>query len=211
MPEAARIATPDREVILARVRAERRQFLRVRIQLSGRLFSPADNCESPCRLVDISAGGALVSCLFVPAEGAQVILYVDDFGRLEATVSRVGQAGFGVRFQCSPLKREKIVEHLMVYLNRDLLDASEMRRHDRTPASGIARFTRTDGAVVNCQVLDLSLSGVSLRTEVKPPLGEIVNIGQTSGRVVRHHDNGIAIEFLGSGRASAPMPLRMSR
>jgi hypothetical protein len=45
-------------------------------------------------------------------------------------------------------------------------------------------------------VLDLSLSGVSLKTECRPLIGEMVLIGQTAGRVVRHHENGIALEFV---------------
>ena len=58
---------------------------------------------------------------------------------------------------------------------------------------------------MGCEVLDLSLSGVSLRTETKPPIGEVVLIGQMAGRVARHHDSGIGIEFVGSPheRASA--------
>jgi hypothetical protein len=35
-----------------------------------------------------------------------------------------------------------------------------------------------------------------LQTSVRPPLGEIVHVGQTYGRVVDHHDGGIAIRFL---------------
>ena len=65
---------------------------------------------------------------------------------------------------------------------------------------GLARFTRANGDVVSCEVLDLSMSGVSLETVSRPPLGEVVLIGQMAGRVARHHDNGIAIEFM------TPMP-----
>ena len=53
-----------------------------------------------------------------------------------------------------------------------------------------------DGEIVNCEVLDLSLSGVSLGTEMRPPIGEFVLIGQMAGRVVRHHDTGIGITFV---------------
>ena len=47
-------------------------------------------------------------------------------------------------------------------------------------------------------MLDLSLSGVSLKTMARPPIGETVLIGHSAGRVVRHHENGVAIEFVGS-------------
>jgi hypothetical protein len=60
----------------------------------------------------------------------------------------------------------------------------------------MARFTRANGDVVNCEVLDLSLGGVSLATEVRPQLGELVLIGQMAGKVARIHERGIAIEFV---------------
>jgi hypothetical protein len=34
----------------------------------------------------------------------------------------------------------------------------------------MARLTRAIGNVVNCEVIDLSLPGVSLTTEVRPPI-----------------------------------------
>jgi hypothetical protein len=71
-----------------------------------------------------------------------------------------------------------------------------LRRHERVDGEGIAHFTRSSGQIIACEVLDLSLSGVSLKTDIRPPMGEVVLIGQTAGRVVRHHDNGIAIEFV---------------
>jgi len=46
-------------------------------------------------------------------------------------------------------------------------------------------------------VLDLSVSGVSLKTNMRPPIGEFVLIGQMAGRVARHHEQGIGIEFVG--------------
>jgi len=195
MPGLALAMAIDREDIVARAKAERRQYSRVRVELSGRLFVPLDSREARCQIVDLSPGGAQIVSEFVPPADCQVILYIDGFGRFEGIVARPMDGSFGVRFQCSVLKREKIAEQLTLYMNRDLVDETVARRHDRTPTKGLARFTRANGDVVSCEVLDLSLSGVSLKTEARPPLGEVVLIGQTAGRVVRHHENGVAIEF----------------
>ena len=46
-------------------------------------------------------------------------------------------------------------------------------------------------------MLDLSLTGVSVRTEHRPPVGEHILIGHRAGRVARHHTDGMGIEFLG--------------
>lgn len=207
MPGLALAMTADREKVVARAKAERRQYLRVRVDLTGRLFIPSDSREARCKVVDLSPGGAQVVSEFVPPVDTQVILYIDGFGRFEGVVARPLEGSFGVRFQCSALKREKIAEQLTVYLNRDLVDESVVRRHDRAPTKGLARFTRANGEIVNCEVLDLSLSGVSLKTDARPPLGEVVLIGQTAGRVARHHDNGIAIEFVNlQSEKPAPEP-----
>jgi hypothetical protein len=84
-----------------------------------------------------------------------------------------------------------------------------VRRHERTTAPGFAHFTRANGEMIPCEVLDLSLSGVSLKTETKPRVGETVVIGHMSGRVVRHLESGIAIEFaIVPTPKQEPMPIR---
>jgi hypothetical protein len=196
MPGLALAMTAERENVVARARAERRQYQRVRVEAAGRLFVPADGREAHCQIADLSPGGAQVVCEAIPRANEQVILYIDGFGRFEGAVVRPSETGFGVRFQCSTLKREKIAEQLTVYMNRDLSEPTVVRRHERAPTKGAARFTRANGDVVACEVVDLSLSGVSLKTDARPPMGEIVLIGQSAGRVVRHHQNGIAIEFV---------------
>jgi hypothetical protein len=55
---------------------------------------------------------------------------------------------------------------------------------------------------VKCEVVDISVGGVSLRTDVKPPIGEFVLIAQIAGRVARHHGDGIGIQFVGQEKAS---------
>jgi hypothetical protein len=126
---------------------------------------------------------------------------MDGFGRLEATVVRAAKGdlngnSFGVRFNCSALKRERIAEQLALYISSGTIDQAALRRHERAPTKGLARFTRANGDVVNCEVLDLSLGGVSLLTDARPQIGELVLIGQMAGRVARIHENGIAIEFV---------------
>jgi hypothetical protein len=190
----------DREAVIARAKADRRRYRRVAVDLGGRIFIPGDQREAPCKVFDLSPGGARISCEFELPAGTTVILYVDDFGRFEGTIVRLSGGDFGVQFVCSALKRERVAEQLTVFLNKDLVDESALRRHDRKPTRGLARFTRTSGEIVSCEVLDLSMSGVSLQTVARPPIGEVVLIGQMAGRIARHHESGIAIEFV------TPMP-----
>jgi CheY-like chemotaxis protein len=51
------------------------------------------------------------------------------------------------------------------------------------------------GEEFDCRVLDLSLSGAALEIDARPPIGERVRVGRTEGTVVRHTNEGIAVEF----------------
>jgi hypothetical protein len=187
----------DIEQILVKLRAERRRFKRVRVDLPGRLFVPEEAREARCTVANLSPGGAVLDCEIAPDQETPVVLYIDGFGRFEGNVSRREGSTVGVTFHCSALKRERIAEQLTLFLNKALVDGSLLRRHERAPTKGFTRFTRADGQLVRCEVLDLSTSGVSVKTDVRPPVGEYVLIGQMAGRVARHHESGVGIEFVG--------------
>ncbi len=192
----------DAEPVVAKAGAERRRFRRVRVDLPGRLFVPSDAREARCTISDLSPGGAAIVCEMIPEAGTPVILYVDGFGRFEGNVVRRDGYGFGIAFICTPSKRERTAEQLILFLNKALVDESVMRRHERSNQKGFARYTRADGQIVHCEVMDISVGGVSLRTDVKPPIGEFVLIAQIAGRVARHHADGIGIEFVGQEKAA---------
>lgn len=196
---AHRLALKTEDPVLEKARAERRRFRRVRVDLGGRIFVPTDNREAVCKVVDMSPGGASIECEVVPATSTPIILYVDDLGRFEGAVVRTSAAGFVVRFSSTQLKRERTAEQLTLLLNKELVGDADIRRHERISSNALARFTRSDGTSVKCEVQDFSISGVSLKTEVKPAVGEFVLIGQLAGRVVRHHADGVGVEFVGLG------------
>ena len=102
------------------------------------------------------------------------------------------------------MKRERIAEQLTLFVKDELVVGQMLRRHDRTLTKGITHFTCADGQLVACKVLDLSVSGVSLITNKRLPIGEFVLIGEIAGCVVRHHDQGIGIEFVGQSERAAP-------
>jgi hypothetical protein len=198
------MAMKDAEPVVAKAGAERRRFRRVRVDLPGRLFIPSDSREARCTIADLSPGGAAIMCEMVPDAGTPVVLYADGFGRFEGTVVRRDGYGFGISFVCTPSKRERTAEQLILFLNKTLVDDSVLRRHERSSQKGFAKFTRADGSIVQCEVMDISVGGVSLKTEIKPAIGEFVLIAQIAGRVARHHADGIGIEFVGQEKTAEP-------
>ena len=193
----------DKEPVLARARAERRRYRRVRIDLPGKLFVPASAEEFACTVVDMSPGGASVALDADLPDDTSVVLYANTFGRFEGIVARHDGPRLGLKFASTSLKRERTAEQLTLFLNKALLDDSVLRRDERAPTKGLTRFVRYDGQVVPCEVLDLSMSGISVKTDIKPPVGEFILIGQLAGRIARHHAEGLGIEFVGNTNTTA--------
>ncbi|HEU4659543.1 MAG TPA: PilZ domain-containing protein [Pseudolabrys sp.] len=176
---------------------ERRRHQRVRVNLLGR-YMLADRREFPCQIIDMSPGGMAMIAPVAGRPGERVIAYVDHLGRLEGVIARQIDNGFAMTISATIRKRDKLAAQLIWLANRHILNLPEDRRHGRfTPRKPIARLVLPNGTNVTCRVIDLSQSGaaVSIAADLRPPVGAVVTIGKTAGRVVRHIDEGFAIEF----------------
>jgi hypothetical protein len=191
------------EAVIARALKERRRFRRVHLAVAGRLFVPATQEETVCTIEDISPGDAAVLCQLQQEPHGRVVIYLESMGRFEGPIVRRTQAGFVMAFSCSLQKRERLADQLTVELNRHLLSENDLRRYDRVEAASgsYTHFTRSTGDQVRCEVLDLSLTGISVRCDTRPPVGEHILIGHRAGRVARHHNEGIGIELFGMSTA----------
>jgi hypothetical protein len=174
---------------------EQRKFERQKTVLSGKMFVPAEERTVDCGVVDISAGGAGVTCSEMPPLETFVVLYIDEFGRFEAVVTRVVGGVLGLRFVCSDAKRKRLVDKLTQAVNDEAPDGATLRKHRRIKVSPISSFTRLSGDRIDCEIIDISLTGASLKSETRPPNGEMILIGQMAARVVRQHDHGVGIVF----------------
>ena len=93
-------------------------------------------------------------------------------------------------------KRDKLAAQLTWLANRHILNLPEDRRHGRfTPRNASARLILPNGLNVACRVIDLSASGAVLKTDQRPDIGALVTLGNATGRVVRHLEEGFAVEF----------------
>src|ERR1700722_4099101 len=174
---------------------ERRRFQRVRIDLLGRYMLP-DRREFPCQVVNLSPGGMALIAPVNREPGERVIAYVDHLGRLEGHIALSFQGGFAVTISATPRKRDKLAAQLTWLANRHILDLPEDRRHGRlTPRNPFTRLILPNGLNVSCRIIDVSQSGAGIATDQRPPIGALVTLGKVQGRVVRHLEEGFAVEF----------------
>jgi len=185
--------------VIERAAKERRRFRRVSINATGRLYIPSTEEEAMCTVQDISPGDVSLRCDLKEEPKGRAVIYLDNLGRFEGPIVRTASGGFVMTFSCSLQKREKLADQLTLEVNRHLLGDTDLRRYDRVEAvaGSYTHFTRSTGEQIRCEVLDLSLTGVSVRTDHRPPVGEHILIGHRAGRVARHHADGMGIEFLG--------------
>ena len=174
---------------------ERRRHQRVRVNLLGR-YMLADRREFPCQVIDMSPGGMAMIAPVVGSVGERVIAYVDHLGRLEGIVARLIHNGFAMTIAATPRKRDKLAAQLTWLANRNILNLPEDRRHGRiVPRNPNARLIMPNGVNIGVRLIDISNSGAAVATKERPEIGAPVTIGKVPGRVVRHLEEGFAIEF----------------
>jgi hypothetical protein len=111
-------------------------------------------------------------------------------------VARQFLNGFAMTISATARKRDKLAAQLTWLANRHILNLPEDRRHGRfTPRNPNGRLILPSGINIGCRIIDLSLSGAAIATRERPDIGSLVTIGKITGRVVRHIEDGIAIEF----------------
>lgn len=174
---------------------QRRDFQRVAVTLFGR-FMLEDKSEYACQITNMSPGDAGFSTECNGKVGEHIVVYADHIGRFEGTISRIYDDGFAMSVEASDRKRDKLAAKLTWLSNQNDLGLPEDRRHDRTvPRDPTSNLVLEDGRTYPCKIIDLSMSGAAVKSDVKPAIGAIASLGSMRGRVVRHFDNGIAVEF----------------
>jgi hypothetical protein len=190
--------TPSVEGLLR----EAREYERIPLHIPGKLFDPAAEATVECNVVNLSPGGAGVHCQTQFRQGMELILHIDVFGRFEGIVvshyrdAVENDARFGLAFALGESKRKKVADMISLFVRDGLEGVTELRKSRRVRTNGIVDLVLGDGKKIACEMVDISLEGVALRTNIRPPLGELVSLGRTQGQVARYHDEGIAIRFV---------------
>ena len=155
-----------------------------------------DRREFPCQTQNMSPGSVALTTPIVGRVGERVVAYIDHIGRVEGQITRAYDGGFAMTIVATLRKKDKLAAKLTWLANRHELNLPEDRRHDRAaPNVSSVTVSLPDGREYRAKVMDMSFSGAALGMEVKPPIGSPLMIGKIRSSVVRHFDEGIAVEF----------------
>ena len=189
------MALLDTDPASAPLTSEDRRYHRVKVDLLGR-YMLEDRREFPCQVIDMSPGGLAMIAPACGRLGERVVAYIDHVGRLEGLIARMFPGGFSMTIAASQRKRDKLAAQLTWLANRHILDLPEDRRHQRVAnRDQTVTMVMADGSLEQCAIVDLSVSGVAVASRSRPPMGSTVQVGKVPGRVVRHLENGFAVEF----------------
>lgn len=151
-----------------------------------------------CRTTRVSPFRMMVEAPVLGKVGDQVASYFSDFGSLEGRISDITPREFLLELDISIATRKRMADKLE-WIERRQKDESirELRRQPRSvPTTPHSALTFADGSVVNCLVIDVSLSGAAISAELQPEIGTPLALGSCVGRVVRHFAGGFAIQFV---------------
>jgi PilZ domain len=169
----------------------------------GRFMLP-DMSEHACQVLDLTLEGATFITSDVPPVGLAIVAYLEDLGRVEVISGNPIPGGFQITYAATGSRLERLQQRI-TYLMERADGAPDQRRHPRfEPKDKHSSITMPDGRSYNCEVLDISVSGAGIKTDVMPALGTYLMIGKMKGRVVRYLENGFAIEFI--KQVATPLP-----
>jgi hypothetical protein len=151
-----------------------------------------------CRTTRVSPFRMIVDVPVVGRVGDRITSYFGEFGEFEGNISDTRQGHILLELEMTPEKREWMADKL-TWLEKkqkdpSILDARQEARY--IPQESHTILTLADGTVHNCFIIDMSPSGVSVSSEVQPPLGMPLAVGSCVGRVIRIFGTGFAVKFV---------------
>lgn len=124
-------------------------------------------------------------------------------GRTELMVGETVHVTIAAGLRFAAIVRERHDDHVVVCPR----DAQNQRRAQRRTVNRTGcRLVLANGVEAECDVVDVSATGLFVRTDAPLAVGEVVRIGCTKGRVVRADADGFGISVEPQKRASDARP-----
>lgn len=152
-----------------------------------------------CRATRVSPFRMMVEVPVVGKVGDSLISYFRDIGNFEGTISDTARRGVLLELEMTQTMRAKLADKLtwLEKKTKDPANISEGRAAPRfVPKASQTTLTLADGSIHTCLIVDASLTGVAVATELRPPIGMPLGIGACIGRVIRHTADGFAVKFV---------------
>lgn len=150
-----------------------------------------------CRTTRVSPFRMLLDVPVVGRVGDRLTSYFREFGKFDGHISDTVHGGMLLELDMTRAERARMADKL-VWLERKQKDPTirDSRKSARyVPNSPHSALTLADGSIVPCFVIDASMSGVAVSSEVQPEIGTPLAVGSCVGRVVRVFVEGFAIKF----------------
>lgn len=161
----------------------------------GRFMLP-DTSEHTCQVIELDMEGAVFLTQDVPSPGTIIVAYLEELGRVELAAGAAVKGGFEVHYAVNGARLERLKQRIQ-WLREKANGATDGRKHARyEPQEKHSQITLPDGRVYPCEVIDISVSGAAIKTEVMPSVGTFVTLGRQRGRIVRYMHYGVGIEFI---------------
>ena len=166
------------------------------LQLTGK-FLAMDRQDYPC-IVDTVTETQMTFLTVGPAvTNYSFICYMDVVGRLPGTICGRIEGGFVANIDLTDNRIGRIFERLEWYQDHRHAQqqAGGARQHDRQSANVQAVMQLMNGATYPCEILNVSFSGMAIRSNIEVSIGSPISVGSLSGVVVRSEGNQIGIKF----------------
>lgn len=161
----------------------------------GRFMLP-DMSEHTCQVSNLDQDGARFRTETPVPAGTLIVAYLEDLGRVELNAGAAFAGGFEVSYALNGARLERLRQRIQ-WLHEKATGSPDGRKHARyEPQDKNSQITLPDGRVYPCEVIDISVSGAAIKTEVMPSIGTFISLGRQRGRVVRYMNDGVGIEFV---------------
>lgn len=168
-----------------------------RYSLANRRDVSGNRREFACRTSRVSPRQMMISVPVVGTVGERVISYFGEFGKLDGMITDVVQGGFMIDLVATKARREQLATKL-TWLDRQQKDTVvDGRAQERiVPEAPHSSIVLADGSTTTCFVIDMSVSGAAVSSELQPEIGTPLAVGRVVGRVIRHFNEGFAVKFV---------------
>jgi len=168
-----------------------------RYALANRIDPRGNRREFSCRIVNVSPSAMTLVVPVLGTVGERVIVRCDEFGKQEGSILRTLDRSFVMKMTAGDEERAKFGAKIEWYERNKNHDIHDSRAHKRIiPNDPRSVLILADGTQMECFVIDMSISGVAVSADIKPAIGTPLAVGKVVGRVVRHRQDGFAVQFI---------------